>query len=72
MKYLAFRIDTDTIKNHNVVHGYFVRGKSNINYNWDLLGEFDNIEAAKHYIKTIITNPISQIVYGPEGYQIHL
>ena len=27
MKYVAFRIDTSTIKDHKVVDGYFVRGQ---------------------------------------------
>lgn len=47
MKYLAFRIDTTSIKSHEVVHGYFVRGQRNTDYNWSLLAEFDNMDDAK-------------------------
>lgn len=72
MKYLAFRIDTSTIKNHKVVDGYFVRGQRSTDYNWPLLAEFDNMNAAKEYIKSIRTDPIRQPVYGPDGYGIRL
>lgn len=72
MKYLAFRIDTTTIKSHKVVHGYFVRGQRNTDYNWPLLAEFDNMDAAKEYIKSIRTDTVQQIVYGPDGYGIRL
>lgn len=72
MKYLAFRIDTSAIKNHKVVSGYFVRGQRNTDYNWPLLGEFDNMDSAKNYIKSVRTNPIRQRVYGPDGYGINI
>ena len=68
MKYLAFRIDTTAIKSHEVVHGYFVRGQRNTDYNWSLLAEFDNMDSAKEYIKSIRTDPVQQLVYGPDGY----
>ena len=67
MKYLAFRIDTTAIKSHEVVHGYFVRGQRNTDYNWSLLAEFDNMDSAKEYIKSIRTDPVQQLVYGPYG-----
>ena len=72
MKYLAFRIDTTAIKSHEVVHGYFVRGQRNTDYNWSLLGEFDNMDSAKEYIKSIRTDPVQQLVYGPDGYGIRI
>ena len=72
MKYLAFRIDTSTIKDHKVVDGYFVRGQRNTEYNWPLLAEFDSLDAAKEHIKSIRTDPIRQPVYGPGGYGINL
>jgi hypothetical protein len=71
-KYVAFRIDTSSIKNHKVVKGYFVRGQRNTDYNWDMLGEFDSMDSAKHYIKSICTDPITQRIYGPDGYGIRL
>lgn len=72
MKYLAFRIDTSTIKDHKVVRGYFVRGQRSTDYNWPLLAEFDNMDAAKEHIKSIRTDSIRQPVYGPDGYEIRL
>ena len=72
MKYLAFRIDTTAIKSHEVVHGYFVRGQRNSDYNWSLLAEFDNMDSAKEYIKSIRTDPVQQLVYGPDGYGIRI
>lgn len=72
MKYLAFRIDTTAIKSREVVHGYFVRGQRNTDYNWSLLAEFDNMDSAKEYIKSIRTDPVQQLVYGPDGYGIRI
>ena len=72
MKYLAFRIDTTAIKSHEVVHGYIVRGQRNTDYNWSLLAEFDNMDSAKEYIKSIRTDPVQQLVYGPDGYGIRI
>ena len=72
MKYLAFRIDTTAIKSHELVHGYFVRGQRNTDYNWSLLAEFDNMDSAKEYIKSIRTDPVQQLVYGPDGYGIRI
>lgn len=72
MKYLAFRIDTSTIKDHKVVNGYFVRGQRDADFNWPMLAELDSMDAAKEYIKSIRTDPIQQTVYGPTGYGIQL
>lgn len=72
MKYLALRVDTSAIKNHKVVKGYFVRGQKDTDYNWELLGEFDSMDSAKHFIKSIRTDFATQRIYGPDGYEIHL
>ena len=72
MKYLAFRGDTSAIKNHKVVKGYFVRGQKDTDYNWEMLGEFHDMDSAKHYIKSICTDPITQAIYGPDGYGMHI
>ena len=72
MKYLAFRIDTTSIKENKVVSGFFVRGQRNTDYNWPLLGEFDSEDAAKEYIRTIRTDPVKQIVYNSGGYGINI
>lgn len=72
MTYLAFRIDTSTIKDNKVVKGFFVRGQRKTDYNWPLLGEFESEEAAKEYIRTIRTDPINQIVYNDSGYGIEI
>ena len=53
-------------------HGYFVRGQRNTDYNWSLLAEFDNMDSAKEYIKSIRTDPVQQLVYGPDGYGIRI
>lgn len=52
--------------------GYFVRGQRNTDYNWSLLAEFDNMDSAKEYIKSIRTDPVQQLVYGPDGYGIRI
>ena len=72
MKFVAYRIDTTCIKESAVVKGYFVRGQRSTDYNWPLLAEFDSMDAAKKYIKSICTDPSRQTVYGPDGYGIHL
>lgn len=46
-KYIAFRIVTAWVKNHKVVKGFFALGQKDTDYNWDFLGEFDNMETAK-------------------------
>lgn len=68
MKYLAFRVDTRSIKDHEAVDGFFVRGQRRSDYNWPLLGEFPDMEAAKELIRSIRTDPVRQLVYGPSGY----
>lgn len=72
MKYVAFRIDTSTVKDHNVVSGFFVRGQRTTDYNWPLLAELDSMDAAKEHIRSIRTDPVRQPVYGPNGYGISL
>lgn len=72
MAYLAFRIDTSSIKAGKVVSGFFVRGQRTKDYNWPLLGEFETEEAAKEYIRTVRTDPINQIVYNNGGYGIEI
>ena len=62
MTYLAFRIDTTTIDENKVVSGFFVRGQRNTDYNWPLIGEFENKDSAKEYIRTIRTDPVNQVV----------
>nr|WP_325222447.1 hypothetical protein [uncultured Oscillibacter sp.] len=71
-KYLAFRIDTNAIKDHKVVQGFFVRGQRPSDYNWPMIGEFPDMEAAKDFIRSIITDPVRQVVYGPNGYGMKL
>lgn len=72
MKYLAFRIDTTSIKDHKVVHGHFVRGQRDTDYNWPLLAEADSMEQAKDIIRSLMTDPVKQVVYGPSGYGIRI
>ena len=72
MEYVAFRIDTQTIRSGKVVNGFFVRGQRNTDYNWSLLAELDSMKTAEEYIKSVRTNPIRQPVYGPDGYGINL
>lgn len=71
-KYVAFRIDTQTIREGKVVDGYFVRGQSADDLNWPLLAEKDSLEAAKDYIRAVRVDPLRQQVYGPGGYGIEL
>ena len=68
MKYVAFRIDDSTIKGGAVVQGFFVRGQRPTDLNWPLLGEFPDMEAAKAFIRSKVTDPLRQFVYGPSGY----
>lgn len=67
-KYIAFRIVTAWVKNHKVVKGFFALGQKDTDYNWDFLGEFDNMETAKKYIKSVRTDANRQIAYTPDGY----
>ncbi len=72
MTYLAFRIDTTTIDENKVVSGFFVRGQRNTDYNWPLIGEFENKDSAKEYIRTIRTDSVNQVVYDNSGYGINI
>ena len=54
VKYLAFRIDTTSIKDHKVVDGYFVSGQRSTDYNWPMLAEFDSMDAAKEDRKSVV------------------
>lgn len=71
MKYLNFRIDSQWIKDHKVVNGFFILGQRPIDYNWDLIHEAGSMEEAKKYIKGIKETD-RQRVYGPNGYGINL
>lgn len=71
MKFLNFRIDTQWVKGHNTVPGWFVLGQSNKTYNWRLLHEAASFEAAKEFIRGIKDND-RQNVYGPDGYAIKM
>ena len=70
MKWLNFRIDSQWVKNHKTVPGWFVLGQMK-NYNWELLHEATSFEAAKDFISGIRVND-SQIVYGPDSYTIKM
>lgn len=70
MAYVSFRIDTQTIKNHEVANGWFVRGQRDTDYNWPLIREAASFDDAKAFICGIRDN--SQTVYGPDGYAIEM
>lgn len=70
MKYLNFRIDTQTIKNHEVVNGWFVFGQRSTDYNWSMLHEASSFDDAKKYIRGIRDD--NQMVYGPASYAIEV
>lgn len=72
MTYLAFRIDISAIKGGKMISGFFVRGQRNTDYNWPLLGKFENEDNAIEYIRTIRTDPVNQIVYNNVGYGISI
>ena len=72
MKYINFKIDSNTIKENKVVKGIFLRGQKNIDYNWELIGEFKTIEDAVEYVKSIVENVNTQRLYGLGGYGIKL
>ncbi len=60
---VAFQVDTSTVKDSQIVDGFFVgnsigdsglsaiRGQRAIDLNWPLLSELENMEAAKTYIR---------------------
>lgn len=70
MKYVSFRIDTQSIKNHEVVNGWFVRGQRDTDYNWPMLHEAASFDDAKKFIDGIRDD--NQPVYGPDGYAIKM
>ena len=72
MKYINFKIDSNTIKENKVVKGISLRGQKNIDYNWEMIGEFKTIEEAVEYAKSIIENVNTQHLYGLNGYSIKL
>ncbi len=72
MKYISYRIDTSTIIGDKAVNGFFVSGQKSTDYNWSFIHESGSMGDAKDFIKSIITDPIRQIVYGPDGYGISL
>lgn len=72
MKYINFKIDSNTIKENKVVKGIFLRGQKNIDYNWEMIGEFKTIEEAVEYAKSIVENVNTQRLYGLDGYGIKL
>lgn len=72
MNYLAFRIDTKSIKNNKVTDGFFVRGQRTVDMNWPMLAEFSTFDKAKQYIKSIMTDNVRQIVYDNNGYAIRV
>lgn len=71
-KYIAFKIDDECIKMadgeygkyHKVMKGCFVRGQRTADYNWELLAEFDSVDDAKKYVKSMLTEGVYQRVYN--------
>lgn len=71
MKYHAFRIDTQWVKNGRSVDGWFVLGQRSTDLNWSLLHEAASFEGAKEFVRGI-RESADQLVYGPDGYTIDL
>lgn len=69
MKYRAFRIDTQWIKNGRAVDGWFVLGQRSTDLNWSLLHEAENLEAAREFVQGIRDD---KPVYGPDGYAVEM
>lgn len=70
-KYVAFRIDTQTIRDNKVVDGWFIRGQREDSLNWDLLNEAEDEEDAKAMAKGYrITRGTGHFIpiYNPSGY----
>ena len=70
-RYVAFRIDTQTIKDDQVVSGWFIRGQREDSLNWDLLGEAHTEESAKEMAKKyrVLKGRGNFIpIYNPSGY----
>lgn len=70
MKYIKFRIDTQWIKNHKTVNGWFVLGQRCTDYNWSMLHEATSFENAKRFIRGIADGSVT--VYGPESYEVKM
>lgn len=70
MKYIKFRIDTQSIKDHKTVDGWFVLGQRSTDYNWSTLHEANSFEDAKKFINEIRDD--DQVVYGPDSYAIKM
>ena len=69
MKYRAFRIDTQWVKNGRTMDGWFVLGQRSTDLNWSLLHEAKNLEVAREFVRGISDD---QPVYGPDGYEIEM
>lgn len=69
MKYSAFRIDTQWVKNGRTVDGWFVLGQRSTDLNCSLLHEAESLEAARELVQGIRDD---QPVYGPDGYEIEM
>lgn len=70
MKYINFKLDRQTIKNHKVVNGIFLRGQKNTDCNWEMIGEFKTVEDAIKYVKSIVGSKETYRIYGFDGYGI--
>lgn len=70
MKYIKFMIETQSVKNHKAVNGWFVRGQRGTDYNWSMLHEATSFEDAKKFIASIRDD--NQPVYGPDSYAIKM
>ena len=74
-KYDSFKIDDECIKmvdgeygkHPKVMKCCFVRGQRTADYNWELLAEFDSVDDAKKYVKSMLTEGIFQRVYNSKG-----
>lgn len=71
MKYHAFRIDTQWVKNGRAVGGWFVLGQRGTDLNWSLLHEAASFEGAKEFVRGIRENA-DQLVYDTDGYIINI
>ena len=69
MKYRAFRIDTQWIKNGRTVDGWFVLGQRSTDLNWSLLHEAESLEAAREFVRGIRDD---QPVYDTDGYAVEM
>lgn len=70
MKYIKFKIDTQWVKNHKTVNGWFILGQRSTDYNWAMLHEAASFENAKNYIRGIMDGSVT--VYGPDSYEVKM